>query len=217
MQLFKYFYTENILPVLASDEYTYLEKEWFRRTAGGDSKAFTELFHHYNARLFPFVRRITKSESAAEEIVQETFLRLWVHRATVGVMEKPAAWLFLIASNLSMSHLRNRMNAAVKHAGAFARSETAAGDSFLQELEGKEMAVLVEAAIQLLPPKRQEVFRLSRQEGLTYQQIADRLDISPNTVKDHLVIALRSIREYLNDHSETSLGIILLIEIVKNS
>ena len=183
--------------------------------AKGDTDAFTRLFHYYNARLFPFVLRITKSEAIAEEIVQETFLRLWVHRDRVAEMEKPGAWLFLIASNLSMTHLRNKVNATVKHAGAYPQPEGMLDETLLAELDAKEMASIVEAAVQQLPPRRQEIFRLSRQGGLTHQQIAERLHISSNTVKDHLVIALKAIREYINDRTGSSIGILLLIEMCR--
>ena len=191
------------------------EDAWFRQIADGDTNAFTELFHYYNARLFPFVRRLTKSEAIAEEIVQEVFLRLWVNRGNVAKMERPGAWLFLVASNLSLTHLRNAVNIAVKHAGASRQADATVTDAVLQELDGKEMAALVEAAVRQLPPKRQQVFRLSRQEGLTHEEIAQKLSISPHTVKDHLVMALKSIREYIHTQTGSSVGILLLLEFLK--
>jgi RNA polymerase sigma-70 factor (family 1) len=193
-----------------------IEHEWFRQMAAGDTAAFAEIFHYYNARLFPFVRRMTKSDVVAEEIVQEVFLRLWVHREKMAAMERPGAWLFLVASNLSMTHLRNAVNAAVKHAGAHRQATSTHGrDALLEELDAREMVVIVEAAVRQLPPRRQEIFRLSRHEGLTHQEIADRLSISPHTVKDHLVLALKTIREYIRRQTGSSFGIILLIELLK--
>jgi RNA polymerase sigma-70 factor (ECF subfamily) len=204
-----------LMAQLVVSELSHSEDEWFRQIADGDTHAFTELFHHYNRRLFPFVRRLTKSEVIAEEIVQEVFLRLWVNREKMATMERPGAWLFLVASNLSMTHLRNAVNLAVKHAGAARISEAAVTDALLQELDGKEMATLVEAAVRQLPPKRQQIFRLSRQDGLTHQEIAEKLSISPHTVKDHLVLALKSIREYIHSKTGSSVGIILLLELLK--
>lgn len=190
------------------------EQEWFLQTAAGDTAAFTELFHYYNARLFPFVRRMVRSEAVAEEIVQEVFFRLWVNRDRVALLEQPQAWLFRVASNLSMTHLRNAVNAAAKHAGAYRTTGTTAPD-VLDALDGKELEALVEAAVQKLPPKRQQVFRLSRQGGLSHQEIAERLSISSNTVKDHLVIALKFIREYISEQSGYSAGAIVLIEVIQ--
>jgi RNA polymerase sigma-70 factor (family 1) len=193
-----------------------IEREWFRQMAAGDAAAFAEIFHFYNARLFPFVRRLTKSDLIAEEIVQEVFLRLLVHREKMASMERPGAWLFLVASNLSMTHLRNAFNATVKHTGAQRHAMAMnATDALLEELDGREMATIVEAAVRELPPKRQQVFRLSRYEGLTHQEIADRLSISPHTVKDHLVLALKTIRDYIHRQTGSSLGIVLFIELLK--
>lgn len=157
---------------------------------------------------------MVRSEAIAEEIVQEVFFRLWVNRERIALLEQPEAWLFRIASNLSMTHLRNVVNAAAKHAGAYRHSRATAPD-VLDVLDGKELEALVEAAVQKLPPKRQQVFRLSRQGGLSHQEIADRLSISSNTVKDHLVIALKFIREYINEQSGYSAGAIVLIEIIQ--
>ena len=196
-------------------ELIHTEDLWFRQIADGDTRAFTELFHYYNARLFPFVRRLTKSEAIAEEIIQEVFLRLWVNREKVATMERPGAWLFLVASNLSLTHLRNAVNIAVKHAGAYRQADATVTDTLLQELDSKEMAALVEAAVRQLPPNRQQVFRLSRQEGLTHEEIAQKLSISPHTVKDHLVMALKSIREYIHTQTGSSVGILLLLEFLK--
>jgi RNA polymerase sigma-70 factor (family 1) len=191
------------------------ERLWFQQVANGDTHAFTELFHYYNARLFPFARRMTKSDSIAEEIVQEVFLRLWVNREKVAAMDNPGAWLFLVASNLSLTHLRNAVNTAVKLAGAFRHPGAMVTEALLEELDGKEMARLVEAAVQQLPPKRQQIFRLSRQQGLTHQEIAEKLALSSNTVKDHLVLALKSIREYLRRQAGFYVGISVLIELIK--
>jgi RNA polymerase sigma factor (sigma-70 family) len=118
-------------------------------------------------------------------------------------------------SNLSLTHLRNAVNIAVKHAGAYRQANAAVTDAVLQELDRKDMAALVEAAVRQLPPKRQQVFRLSRQEGLTHEEIAQKLSISPHTVKDHLVLALKSIREYIQTQTGSSVGIILLLEFLK--
>lgn len=183
------------------------EKEWFEQVAKGDEIVFSRLFHHYNARLFSFIKKITRSEAISEEIVQECFLRLWIHRKKVAQMEKPGAWLFLVASHLSMNHLRNAINQSVKHKAAAAST---GGDPFLDpysRLEGKELAGMVEEAVRQLPSRRREVYRLSRHEGLGHKEIAVRLGLSPNTVKDHLVIALRTIRDHIRQHSGTTLAI----------
>jgi RNA polymerase sigma-70 factor (family 1) len=199
-----------------SSELIHTEQKIFRQIGEGDPNAFTEMFHYYNGRLFPFVRRLTKSETIAEEIVQEVFLRLWINREKVAVMENPGAWLFTVASNLSINHLRNVVKIAVKHAAAYHRNETKITDSTLNRLDGKEMAAIIEAAVQKLPPRQQEIFRLNRYQGLKNHEIAEKLAISNSTVKGHLTIALKSIREHVNTETGSTLGIALLIVALKN-
>jgi len=196
-----------------STEIVYNEKELLRKISQGDTQAFSLFFHTYNARLFPFVLKITKSTAIAEEIVQETFLRAWVHRQKLEQLNEPAAWLFRIASNLALTHLRDAANEAIKHAG-FSNSTGGVVNEVSDQLDLKEMSHLVEQAINLLPAKRQIVFRLSKQEGLTYQQIADQLNISTNTVKEHLVQAVKFIREHVRKQSGLSLGVLVLIHLL---
>lgn len=187
------------------------EKSLFKGLARDDAAAFYQLFHHYNSRLYPFVKKITRSGVVAEDIVQETFLRLWKHRKKVADMEQPAAWLFLIASNLSMSHLRNHVNQSIKHNGAFRSTSQQVGPEPIAELEKEEFARLVENAIRRLPPKRQQIFRMSRQDGLAHKEIASQLGLSPHTVKDHLVMALKSIKDYLRQFLDSGLLIVILL------
>jgi RNA polymerase sigma-70 factor (family 1) len=189
------------------------ERELLQKISRGDTQAFSEFFHTYNARLFPFILKITRTNTIAEEIVQETFLRAWIHREKLALLAEPAAWLFRIASNLALTHLRNAANEAIKHAG-FSNNCVEDIQELNDQLDMKEMAHLVEQAIRLLPAKRQTVFRLSKQEGLTYQQIADQLGISTNTVKEHMVQAVKFIREYIRKQSGFSLGILGLIQLL---
>ncbi len=196
-----------------STESVNTERELLQKVSGGDTQAFSLFFHTYNARLFPFILKITRSTPIAEEIVQETFLRAWIHREKLAQLDKPDAWLFRIASNLAFTYLRDMANEAIKHAG-FTNSAGEAVNELTDQLDLKEMSYLVEQAIDLLPAKRKEVFRLGKQEGLTYQQIADQLNISTNTVKEHMVQAVKFIREHIRKQSGMLLGILVLIHLL---
>ncbi|MBL7735649.1 MAG: RNA polymerase sigma-70 factor [Chitinophagaceae bacterium] len=190
----------------------YERNELFRKSAEGDHAAFAQMFHYYNARLFSFVKKVTKHAAVAEEIVQEVFLRAWLNRQKLAEMEQPEGWLFLIASNLSLTYLRNAANEARK-INAYSKSSSSANTpDFTAKLEGKEIASLIEEAVQRLPPKRQIIFRMSRHDRLSYEEIAEKLCISTNTVKDHLVIALRFVRQHLHQRTGSFFHILAIIK-----
>lgn len=164
--------------------------------ANGEDAAFRELFHEYNARLLPFINKICKSEVVAEEMVQEVFLRVWVNREELAHMERPASWIFRVASNLSVSYLRS-LKGKEKQLLSIDHITEPVAANLLEELTTRELQVLIERAVLQLPPRRQQIYRLSRQEGLSHKEIAEQLSLSQNTVKDQLVISLKYIREYI--------------------
>lgn len=182
----------------------------FKRIAEGDEGAFREVFHTYNARLYPFILKVVHSESVAEDIIQDTYLRLWTHREEVAQMEHPVSWLFKVASNLSLSLLRSQA-AEIRR---LQRMKTTAGDTteqaIIDSLSVKELQLLITKAIDQLPPKRQEIYRLSREQGLNYKEIAERLQLSPNTIRNQLVSALKFIRDYIRRTSGIIIPFLIL-------
>jgi RNA polymerase sigma-70 factor (family 1) len=185
-------------------------QQLFDSMSRDSEQAFTELFHIFTPKLLPFVSRLTRNEHIAKELIQETFLRLWVDRVNLTEIQNPSAWIYRIASNLSINWLRTQ--------GSRRRiiqkiEPQEATDSVVQELDSKELHGIIQQAVNQLPEKRQEIYRLSREEGLSHQQIAEKLNISPNTVKNQLIHALKSIRESIS--TQTGLSLITLVLLVK--
>lgn len=179
-----------------------INAELFAQLAGGNEIAFRQIFHYYTPRLLPFVFSIVKSEAVAEEIVQDVFLKLWTHRHDVAGKEAPSSWLFTIAANQSLTFLRRmsverRYIDTVKEQIDEARLQNPTEDQlFLRENEA-----LLKKALDNLPPQQKLIYTLSRQEGLSHKEIADQLNISPNTVKNHIVTAVRTLREFIRKSS----------------
>ncbi|HEY8969573.1 MAG TPA: sigma factor, partial [Puia sp.] len=86
----------------------YDDKILFSRLADGDEEAFRQLFHHYNKQLQPFVVKLTRNPSAAEEVLQEVFLKIWAHRERLGEVENPRAYIIRIVSNESIDFLQRQ-------------------------------------------------------------------------------------------------------------
>jgi RNA polymerase sigma-70 factor (family 1) len=189
------------------------EQDLFRQVSEGDRKAFRVLFDLYNGRLITFIYKLTKSETTAAELVQDIFVKLWVGRAELAEVSNVQAYLFTIASNRTIDHLRkvsaeSRMLA--KLWTRIAKFQESAEDTY----NAKECNDLINQAVVQLSPQKQKIFRLSRHEGLRHEEIATQLSLSKSTVKNHLVETLRHIRSYLHRHSETLLLVLCAVNLL---
>ena len=169
------------------------------RIAKGDEPAFRTLFEHYKVRFYAVSLKMTRSEEAAEEIVQEVFLSLWRNRQSLDSIESPDSYLFTAVYRRVYNFYKKQ---AIERKLLEAVSLSPTVSALTEEtLLAKERARLINEAINQLPPQQQLVLRLSKQEGLSRNEIAEKLNISPNTVKNHLAEALKFLKIKLQDTS----------------
>jgi RNA polymerase sigma-70 factor (family 1) len=174
------------------------EKALFRRMAGGDEKAFRQLFHHYNKILQPFVFKLTRSSQAAEEVLQEVFLKVWLNREKLAMAEDPKAYLIRIVSNESMNYLRVRAR-EVKLLAVVRPMTPEEAPSAEQRLSCRETEQQIQEAVDRLPQACRDIHRMSREELMRIPEIASTLGLSNSTVKNQLVKALKSIRLHIGN------------------
>ena len=185
---------------VVSKEASHTNKELLGRVASDDHDAFRQLFHLYADRLHAAVYNYTKSQFIAEELVQEVFIRLWNHRSQLREVLDPTAYLYRMVFNHINTYLKGTANE--RRILDKAQSWIApAQNGPLQQLETNEIARIITAAVERLPNQKKIIYRLSREQGLSYQEIAEQLHLSPNTVKNHLVEAMKLLRGYLKDHA----------------
>ena len=168
-----------------------------QRIADGDEAAFTELFTQYYPQLRPFVLRLATSEADTEEILQETFVRIWLSRDKLPGIANLRSWIFTIASRQCLVALRTNLNQRKKLSDFGRQAVGAAGEAPLDSATLSEMNRLVAEAVHRMPPQRQRIYRLSREVGLKPAAIATELSLSVSTVKNVLVVALKEIRDHL--------------------
>lgn len=185
------------------------EQQLFRRVSEGDRNAFRLVFDLYNGRLTTFIYRLTKSETIAAELVQDIFVKLWVRRSQLADLNNAQAYLFTMASNRTIDHLRKVSAESRMLDELWARVEHL-NEATEETYNAKECNDLINKAVVQLSPQKQKIFRLSRYEGLKHEEIADYLNLSKSTVKNHLVETLRHIRSYLH-HSETLLLVFIYL------
>jgi RNA polymerase sigma-70 factor (ECF subfamily) len=181
-------------------------------TAQGDTAAFHRLFDRYRDPVFSFAMHYTHRREAAEEIVQETFLKVWLHREKLPQLERFEAWLFVVTRNFSYSYLRKlaREAAVLQKWGTSHVPDVETPDEWLLT---KEYAQLLEQAIEQLPPQQKQVYILYRNNQLRQEDIARELGLALSTVKTHLSLAKRSIIFYLGSQIELALFISMLVSL----
>lgn len=174
---------------------SYSDKELFASIAEGDEEAFACLYYRYTGVLYPYVLSILKLQSEAEEVVQETMIRVWMNRDKLEGVSNPKAWTFRIASNVCYNLFRRKL---VEEKAASHISARYTGSSNSENvLDFREIHHVLKEAIENLSPQRKQVFKLSREEGLKIQEIAEKLGIAETTVKKTLQVALEKLREEL--------------------
>lgn len=176
----------------------HIAKELLISISEGDEVAFRELFYGALPWLTSFIQRMVKSPEGTQEVVQETFIRIWLSRDKLPGLLEPQAWIIRVASNECFTWF-HKQAALRKITDIRDDAGSAAANLAEDRLQVQETLLLIREAVEQLPPQRKKIYQLSREEGLKTQEIADRLQCSPSYVKNTLSAALSYIRGYLTD------------------
>lgn len=164
-----------------------------QRLAKNDVQAFNELYNLYSRRIFGFAYGFLRSKEEAEGIVQEVFVKIWETRNNLRSDLSFSWFLFTIARNLILNKLQHHQY-EMRYQKDF-MAETSGDDNNTEEqVFYRDMSDHINNLIMELPPKRKEIFLLSRFEGLSYQEISEKLNISVKTVEVQISLALKYIR-----------------------
>ena len=165
----------------------------------GNEKAFRKLYDFYYQDIYGYSISLLKSKELAEENVQDVFLKIWLRRETLNLEQSFKSFLFTIARNQAFNLLNKAANDVLLKEEVFYNSEKshAEGDFSIREEDCKK---LKKQAIKQLPPKRKRIFKMSRKQGKTYEEIGEELGISVNTVKNQMSKALESMRLFFQAH-----------------
>jgi len=157
------------------ENYTlYADKELFLLISEGDEAAFGHLFNRYIEILHPFITTFTKSTVATREMIQETFIRVWLNRDKLPAVESPRAWIFTIASRECIAGLRKKL-ADQKLAQVISKEMTPPEDATFQRLGLKELEQMIHEVVEQFPPQRKRIYYMSREQGMKIRDIAQAL------------------------------------------
>ncbi|MGI8582640.1 MAG: RNA polymerase sigma factor [Chitinophagaceae bacterium] len=179
------------------DPSSYDEKELLAKVAGGDEAGFRQLFLQWHQLLASYIFRITESKELSEEIMQDVFLKIWMVRESLEEINHFKSYLLAVSRNQTYDVLKKLLKEKALRQTWEKENKTVA---FENEIIPDTTSSLIDQAIDSLPPRRKEVYLLSRHERLSYKEVAEKLGISTESVKTHLKLASTSIAEFIRSH-----------------
>jgi RNA polymerase sigma-70 factor (ECF subfamily) len=167
-----------------------------KQLADGDEKVFRLIFDHYKGPFHAAAFKMTRSANIAGEITQEVFVTLWAKRELVAAAKRPDSYVFAILHNCIYSHFRKL--ADERQFKLKFEQEIENGENPVEALlDEKENRDILENIINQLPSQQRLIYKLAKQEGLSRNEIASQLNISSNTVRNHLSASVEYLRTYL--------------------
>jgi RNA polymerase sigma-70 factor, ECF subfamily len=170
------------------------ETNLINRLKQGDEKAFNILFYQHHARVYNLAKRFLPFKEDAEEIVQIVFIALWENRQKIDENQSLSGYILTIARHWIYNTIKKNIyrQGYLEHL----QQQSSALEYVTEDLvQFNELNALVDKLTNELPPKRSEIFKLSRNEGLSYKEIAHRLSITESTVNTQITKALDYVRK----------------------
>lgn len=169
------------------------------KIAQRDQHAFTILYHRFKDKIYTYALKLCKNETDAEDIVHSVFLKMWL-RKNESAIQHLDSYIQTATINTCISLIRKRKLITKVH-DSFVTDWQEEEVDIQGQFEASERSQILHEAIGLLTPQQKLVYQLCKEDGLTYNQVAEQLSVSPFTVKTHMQYALRSLRSYLLKHS----------------
>ena len=189
------------------------EKKWVKALRSGKKEALEWVFQKYHHALYYHALDFLKSPVLAEDAVQEVFVKLWENRNQIKPDLSFKAYIFCISKNHIINQLKRTAREIKVHQEISHRSITS-HNAVEEQVMYAESEALARKALDTLPPKRKKVFIMHRLEGKKYGEIATLMNISKNTVRDHVVKADKTIRTYFAYQSDIIISLLITFLIV---
>ncbi|MFC5410447.1 RNA polymerase sigma-70 factor [Larkinella bovis] len=176
------------------------EKTLLRQLRNADPTAFRRVYDRYVQRVYHFSLSFLKSPETAQQMVRDVFTYLWERRSTLDEDTPLNVYLFTMTYRLMLTTFRER-HSLCQPQEILQRLTTQSGTDTEEEVLYQELELIYQQAVAQLPPRRREIYLLSRHEGYTSQQIADRMNLSIQTIDDHLDRAYDTLGAYFQQHT----------------
>ncbi len=161
----------------------------------GDHDAFKKVYLHYVTPLKNFMTVLLRDEEEAKEMTQEVFVRLWEKRDAINPAKSVKGLIYTMARNCALNYFEHKKVIDKYNLLAVAASEQELSSDEI--VIAKETAILTKIAVARMPAQRKRIFEMSHDQGLSNQEIAQQLNLSKNTVDNHLAAARKDLKEVL--------------------
>lgn len=162
--------------------------------AKGDEKAFEKIYLNYYKKTLFFITGLTKSPDDAEELAQEVFIKLWTNRKNIDTTLPIHNYIYTIARNTTFNFIKHRLMELDYQNECPVSIETETSEEIFF---AKEISLLIDMTVSRMPVQRQRIYRMSRNEGISNEEIATQLQISKKTVENQLSLALGELRKVI--------------------
>lgn len=160
-----------------------------------DHKAFEAVFITYYNKTKALIYGYIKSESDAEELTEDLFVNLWINRQSIDTSKSFDAYLHTIARNAAINYL-NHKYVHLAYTNKFQFQECSSTSE--EDLIARELGLLIDDLVEKMPEQRKQIYILSRNEGLSNTEIAERLNTTKRNVESQLSLALKEIRKAIS-------------------
>ncbi|MDR1369338.1 MAG: RNA polymerase sigma-70 factor [Dysgonamonadaceae bacterium] len=172
------------------------ELKYLAELGKGNHEAFNILFMSYHSLVKRFLLGFIKDDDEVSDIAQDVFYNVWTHREFVSKAGSFKAYLFRMVRNAIYNHYK--LNVIRQgHLQKFYQQQILVDDLLEEKLHAEELGLLIDIAIDNMPPQRKRIFTMSRKDGLTNEEIAQQLNINKRTVENHITQALADLRKIL--------------------
>lgn len=176
-------------------------RELLVRIGKGDKEAFSVFFRKYYEKLIKIALLYVRDYSNAEDIVSEVFIKILKYKNKLHEIERIDGYFFRMVKNQCLDFLKQKVNQPIfkqfdEHEDHYFHREA----DLRAEIEGNELKTIINQCIEKFPPKRKIVYKLIKENGLKYKEVAEILSISPKTVENHIDLALKSLRTVIENY-----------------
>lgn len=192
---------------------TCLEGELVSLLRAGQEPALAELFRRFEARLYAYALKFTRQQELAEEILQDVFVSLWEYRAEIDTSLPLGALLYRMTRNKILNVLRQETRLA-RQRKTYSFSMEVSRDLTEERVVLNDYHRIMDKAIENLPTQRRSIFKMNHLDGMSYDEIAETLGISRNTVRNQMIKSMKYVRDFLSANVDLNINMIVVLHLL---